>query len=143
MPSVFRVYSTPFVITKAQSGFIDPYLVRNISASWFNSAGIRTTKGSPQATATQVMRMQDIIYKDLVSIAGKLRYLENSLNRAYGRNRAGLNRAVLAGTPSYNQIGLTFNGSTYKSLYNYYLTLMDAVAFTGLILRSWTRSTLY
>lgn len=143
MPALNSVYYTPYKITRAQAGSIDAFSVKNTSTAWFNSAGIRTTRGSPQATATQVARLRTIIYNALVAKAGQLRYLENSLSRAYGRNTVALNQAVIAGTPTYKNIGLTYNGKTYKSLYNEYLTLMDAFAFTAAILRSWSRVPLY
>ena len=143
MPSVFRVYTSPYGITKAQAGPIDSYAVKNLSSSWFNSAGISTTRGAPKVTATQVMRLQDVIYSELVGKAGQLRYLERSLNQAFGRNRIALYKAVVAGTGTYNKVGLTYNGKTYKALYNEYLTMMDAVSYSGGILRSWTRTTLY
>lgn len=143
MPSIYRVYYSPYSITKAQTGPIDSFAVRNTSTSWFNAAGISTSRGSPQVSASGVMRLQDVIYKALVAKAGQLRYLENSLNRAYGRDNAGLTKAIIAGTPTYKNIGLTFNGKTYKSLYNEYLTMMDAVALSAAVLRSWSKSTLY
>lgn len=143
MPALNSVYYTPYNITKTQAGAINAFTVRNTSTSWFNAAGIRTTKGSPQATASQVSRLRDAIYNSLVQKARQLKNVENLLNRAYGRNSTARNRAVILGTPAYNNIGLTFNGRTYKDLYNEYLTLMEAYAFTAAILRSWSRIPLY
>lgn len=143
MPSVYRVYYSPYSITKAQTGTIDPYKVKNTSSFWFNSAGISTARGAPPVTRIAVSRLQNVIYSDLEKKARELRYVENCLNRAYGRNRAGLSNAVIAGTPSYKGIGLTFNGKTYKTLYNEYFTMVDAVGFTAGILRSWSSATLY
>jgi hypothetical protein len=143
MTTLNSVYFTPYRITRAQAGAINSFSVRNTSTAWFNAAGIRTTRGSPQATSTQVSRLRSTILSALVSKAGQLRYVENSLGRAYGRNTTALNQAVITGTSAHNKIGLTFNGKTYKSLYNEYLTLMEAYSFTAGILRSWSRIPLY
>lgn len=143
MPTLNSVYFTPYQITKAQAGPIDSFSVKNTSASWFNAAGIRTTRGSPQATSSQVSRLRDVILRALVTKAGQLKNIERSLGRAYGRNTAALNQAVIAGTPSHKNIGLTFNGKTYKSLYNEYLTLIEAYLLSAAILRSWSRLPLY
>lgn len=142
MPSVYRVYYSPYGITSKDTGPVSSYEVKNISTKWFASAGISTT-GSTKATASQVSRLQDVIYRDLTGLAGKLRYVENSLSKAYGRNRTALIQGVKSSTSVYNRVGLTFNGKTYLSLYKEYLTLMDAVYFSAAILRSWTKSTLY
>jgi hypothetical protein len=142
MTSIYRVYFTPYNLTKADADPINSFAVTATSKSWFSSAGISTARGAPQIPSTTVMRLQDVIYADLLKKARELRFLENSLNRAYGRNRAGLIDAIKFGRPEHNKIGLTFNGRTYKRIYTEYLTLMDAVALTASILRSWSKSTL-
>lgn len=142
MTSVYRVYFTPYSITRAQAGNIDSFKVKNISSSWFSAAGI-SLKGTTKVTFAEVNRLQSIIYKDLFTKAGQLRFLERSLNQAYGRDRTRLQQAVVNGTVSHNRIGLTFNGSTYKNLYNDFLTMTDAVALSAAILRTWTKTTLH
>jgi hypothetical protein len=139
MSSIYRVYFTPYNLTKADADPINSFAVTATSKSWFSSAGISTARGAPQIPSGTVTRLQNVIYADLMQKARELRFLENSLNRAYGRNRAGLIDAIKSGKPEHNKIGLTFNGRTYKRLYTEYLTLMEAVSFTSGILRSYSR----
>lgn len=140
--SVYNVYFTPYGITAAQAGTIDPFNVRNISTRWYSTAQINLSRGAPQVSATQVQGLQTVIRSSLEAKARELRFVENSLNRAYGRNQNALRDAILSGRPSHNNIGLTFNGASYLRLYNEYLTLTSAVALTAGILRSWSKSVL-
>jgi len=140
--SVYNVYFSPYGITAAQAGTIDSFSVRSISNSWYSAAQISLTRGSPQVSATKVQSLQSVIRSSLDTKARELRYVENSLNRAYGRNQTALRAAILSGRPSHNNIGLTFNGKTYLRLYNEYLTLTSAVGLTAGILRSWSKSML-